>query len=206
MKVTAVIVTRGTSPLNFSMYRDMLDSLNVPGVDEVIVWDNRKAAKDVKVFGRYAGAMLAKNEYVYVQDDDCVTDVNAVIKSARPGKVVCNVPVDRRPEYAGTGVTLMGWGSVFAKSLIMPSFDEYLRRWPQDELFERECDRLFSYVNRRRVALVDVGLRHLDHAHGGDRMGREARHRADLVEMRTRARMLDEQFTHARESLGVQVV
>ena len=205
MNVTAVIVTRGDLSID-----DLLtlrkSILLCAAIDEVIVWDNSRTPKDVRVFGRYAGAMLAKNEYVYVQDDDCVVDVKKIMAAAVPGRVVCNVPVDRRAEYAGTGVTLIGWGSVFAKSIIMPSFCGYLMNWPQDELFERECDRLFSYVNKRRVVLVDAELKHLPQAHGADRMGREMRHRADMVEMRRRARDLDEAFIHSRERLGVEVV
>lgn len=200
MNVSAVIVTRGG---HYKLDDEMMNSLW--RFDEIIVWDNLKAAKDVRVYGRFMGAMLARNKYVYVQDDDCVVDAEAVVATAAPGRVVCNMPPDRRPEYAGTGVSLIGWGTVFEKSLIAASFGEYLRHHPQDELFERECDRLFTYVNRRRVLLVDAGLRHLPHAHGSDRMGREARHRKDYEDMRARARGLDEPFArHA--ALGIQVV
>jgi hypothetical protein len=199
IKITAVIVTRGGRQLDV----DLLNSLVT--FDEVIIWDNTRSAKDVRVYGRFMGAVLARNSVVYVQDDDCVVDAESIALSAQPGRVVCNMPVDRRPEYAGTGVALIGWGTVFDKTLVASSFDAYLRQWPQDELFERECDRLFTYVNRRRMLLVDAGLRHLPHAHGADRMGREARHRADYEEMRSRARGLDEPFArHA--ALGIQVV
>ncbi len=203
MKVTAVVVTKFGA-------LDAKLAQSLRPFDELIVWDNSKAPKDVRVYGRFAGALLARNEYVYVQDDDCIVDAAKIAMCAASlcGKVVCNMPLDRRPEYAGTGISLIGWGTVFPKSLIGPSFTDYLRHWPQDELFERECDRLFTYINRRRVVLVDAGLTHLAHAHRDDRMGREARHRTDLDEMRRRAMSLDESFYARREqqSLGVEVV
>lgn len=201
MKISAVVVTRGG---HYRLDADMMASL--APFDEVLIWDNSWAAKDVKVYGRFACAMLARNERVYVQDDDCVVDAAKVATSALPGKVVCNMPMDRRAEYAGTGVSLIGWGTVFDRSLVAPSFAAYLAQYPQDDLFERECDRLFTYVNRRRVVLIDAGLRHLPNAHGADRMGREARHRADMEEMRRRARNLDEALAPRREELGIEVV
>ncbi len=200
MKTTAVVVTRADREIHPDTMRSLAP------FDEVIVWDNSRAAKDVKVYGRFMGALLARNERVYVQDDDCVVDAAKVAASYMPGRIVCNMPADRRPEYAGTGVSLIGWGTVFNKSLVAPSFAEYLRRWPQDDLFERECDRLFTYVNRGRVVLVEADMRHLPSAHGGDRMGREARHRADHVEMRRRAAQLDDAWPEIRRSLGVEVV
>src|ERR1017187_594143 len=176
MRASAVIVTRGD--LDISELTGSLDD----HFDEVIVWDNSKACKDVRVYGRYIGAMMARNEVVYVQDDDCTTHPAAIVGTFQPGQLVCNVPHDRRPEYIGTNITLMGWGSVFGKSKLS-SFRRYLDVYPQDDLFERECDRVFSWLNRGCVKLVDVGMSHLPHAFGLDRMGREHRHRADMDEI-----------------------
>lgn len=200
MKASAVIVTRG------GKHEDMLQVLEtLTGFDEVIIWDNSLACKNVSVFGRYAGALLARNEIVYVQDDDCVTSPQAIVGAFLPGRLVCNVPQDRRREYMGTGMTLMGWGSVFGKSKL-DAFRRYLSVYPQDELFERECDRVFSYLHQDSVTLVDVPMRHLDSAHGMDRMGREARHRADFLEVRSRMANLQSVHGRYRDTLGVEVV
>ncbi len=203
MKVTAVVVTKGGT-------LDVKVTQSLRSFDEVIVWDNSRAPKNVRVYGRFAGALLARNEFVYVQDDDCVVDAIKIAHCAASlvgtGKILCNMPSDRRPEYVGTGVSLIGWGTVFSKSLIGPSFAAYLKRWPQDELFERECDRLFTYVNRRSVVLIDAGLTHLPHAHRDDRMGREARHRVDRDEICRRARDLEDIANRKSEELGVEVV
>ena len=200
MRATAVVVTRGG---HAGLDGDLMDSL--ASFDEVILWDNSRACKDVRVFGRYAGAMLARNEIVYVQDDDCVTSPDAIVGAFLPGRLVCNVPLDRRREYAGTSITLMGWGSVFGKSKLN-AFRRYLDVYPHDDLFERECDRVFSYLHQASVTLVDVPMRHLDAAHGIDRMGREPRHGADLREIMDRMRNLRVMENQARHALGVEVV
>ena len=200
MRASAVIVTRGNRQEDVA---EVLGSLR--SFDEVIVWDNSRACKDVKVFGRYAGALLARNEIVYVQDDDCVTSPDAIVGAFLPARLVCNVPMDRRREYAGTGVTLMGWGSVFGKSKLS-AFRRYLDVYPHDDLFERECDRVFSYLHQASVTLVDVPMLHLDAAHGIDRMGREPRHGADLREIMDRMRNLRVMENQARHALGVEVV
>jgi hypothetical protein len=207
MRVSAVIVTKGDRYDSDSQTYVNVNEIKktLSGFDEVIVWDNSKACKDVRVFGRYAGAMLARNEIIYVQDDDCVTSPRAVVGSFLPGRLVCNVPPDRRREYAGTGVTLMGWGSVFGKSKIA-AFRRYLDAYPQDELFERECDRVFSYLHHGSVMLVDVPMMHLDAAHGMDRMGREPRHGADLREVMQRMLNIHAIQFAERRSAGVEVI
>ena len=198
MRVSAVVVTKGD--------RDLSEVLaTLAGFDEVIVWDNSRACKDVRVFGRFVGASMARNEVVYVQDDDCVTSPGAVAGVFLPGRLVCNVPPDRRMEYAGTGVTLMGWGSVFGKAKI-GAFRRYLEVYPQDELFERECDRVFSWLHWKDVVLVDVPMKHLAAAHGMDRMGRESRHGADLREIKDRMRSLDAMSASDRHGRGVEIV
>ncbi len=198
MRASAVIVTKGDRDLS-----EVIETLR--GFDEVIVWDNSRACRDVKVFGRYAGAFMSRNEVIYVQDDDCVTSPDAIMGSFLPGRLVCNVPPDRRREYAGTNITLMGWGSVFGKSKLS-AFRSYLDVYPQDDLFERECDRVFSHLHRKSVVLVDVPMKHLDAAHGMDRMGREPRHGGDLREVMARMRNLIVMEHADRHSLGVEVV
>lgn len=153
--------------------------------DEVIVRDNSKYAEDLKVFGRYAAAMTARNSTIYIQDDDCIVSavqiasVYADMFWSVQNLVVCNVPASRRYEYQGTGITLMGWGSVFERAAIY-AFEEYLNVHPRDDLFLRECDRVFSYIHRHSVYLVDYSVEHLAYAYGPDRMGREPRHGLDL--------------------------
>lgn len=185
MKITAVVVTRGDRNIS-----QVIDSLN--HFDELIVWDNSKAIKDLKVFGRYAGAFIARNDLIYIQDDDCLINTQELLDhynlSGRPlTDVFSNFPENRRSEYAGTKITLLGWGSIFHKENL-DVFTKYLRYYKFDDLFLRECDRVFSYLNK--VIHTDVGVNHLPYAYGDDRMGKEQCHRYDFLDIRRRLNTL----------------
>jgi hypothetical protein len=178
MNVTGIVVTRGdvdVSPVVASM----------ACCDETIVYDNSQE-QDYKVYGRFIAAKRARNPVVFVVDDDAVTDVDAICKQYRPGVVTANVPQDRRPFYAD-GITLIGWGAIFHRALTA-CFDIYLKRWPMDDLFLRECDRIFTGLSPTR--LIDIPFTHLPHAYGDDRMGMEKTHLQDLAEIRKRLAML----------------
>ena len=157
---------------------------------QVIVFDNLKGLTlegypDRKVYGRYLAAMKASTEYIYTQDDDCLINVARLCKEYEPGELLCNVLPTHQPFYQSTGgIQLVGWGAIFPKSMI--DFSPYLAKYPEDELFDRECDRVFTWLNRDKTRVVDIGVEHLPSAHGKDRMGAEARHGADLMEIRKR--------------------
>jgi hypothetical protein len=114
--------------------------------------------------------------------------VAAVLAAYELGKVCCNMPLDHRKDYPDD-IALVGWGCVFENpgqeewEWIEP-FDKYLEKCPADEVFFRECDRVFTGLSP--LKLIDVPVRHLPHAHDVDRMGREKRHGDDLREIRRR--------------------
>jgi hypothetical protein len=174
VQVSAVLVTRGDV--------DLSPVLATLPFDDVVIWDKTKRPEDYFIWSRYVAMQEAKHDVVYVQDDDCLTDPAVIASQYRPGFITANVPPERRDFYRD-GVTLIGWGSVFHRSMATV-FNRYLKRWPMDELFMRECDRIFTGLNRCRN--IDVPFEHLPHAHGSDRMGAEKRHLQDLAEVRRR--------------------
>ena len=126
--------------------------------------------------------------FAYVQDDDCLIDAERLCAEYQPGELLCNVQASHQAFYGPTGMTLVGWGAIFpATGLFAPlAFAPYFAKYPADELFHRECDRVFTYLNRHQTRVVDIGVEHLPHALGKDRMGTEARHGGDLQEIRRR--------------------
>ena len=176
--VSGVIVTKGD--------RDISTVVKSLPFSDVVVWDNSKR-NDLKVFGRFHAAVIeAKNPIVYVQDDDCIVDIPKLLEHYDPNMVVCNMPANRRKDYQNTGISLIGWGALFHVSKI--NFKRYTACFPVDELFYRECDRVFTYINDCK--LVDVPMVQLEYAFGEDRMGREARHGADYNIIRQRLALL----------------
>jgi hypothetical protein len=179
-RISAVLVTRGDHDLS-----PVLKSLEDFG--ELIVWDNSKV-ENRRVLGRFLGAEGAKFDVVYVQDDDCTVDVQALAAQFRTRELLCNMPVERRQGYRGTGISLIGWGAIFEKPALS-ALDRY--PGPRDEIFERECDRAFTYLNQDIVREVEVSFRQLPYAFGADRMGSEIRHGTDYREIRRRLASLE---------------
>lgn len=181
MKVSAVIVSRMDHTIG-----QVVDSV-LPFVDELIVVRGHNG-----VWERWEAVSRCKNDVIYVQDDDAVVDVASVISGYQPGFVACNMPPDHRRDYPD-GIALVGWGCVFDNPCVaepedFEPFREYVNNgfaiFPVDDVFRRECDRVFTGLSP--LKLIDVAIRHLPFAHGDDRMGRELCHGRDLQEIRRR--------------------
>lgn len=170
---SAIVVSRMDRPLG-----PVLDAI-IPHVGELLVVRGRDGVLD-----RWRQTLLARFPICYTQDDDCVVDVAAVLAQYEPGKIVCNMPQDHRRDYRDN-IALVGWGCVFETrlpALAITRYDE--ATYAADEIFQRECDRVVTGLSP--LKLIDVPFHHLPYAHGIDRMGREARHGADLKEIRRR--------------------
>lgn len=175
-RVTAVIVTRGGVDLT-----PILERLKC--FKSVFVWDN-SVREDRKVCGRYEAILISKGDYIYTQDDDCLVDAERLCAEYQPDEVLCNVLPSHQEFYRGIGMSLVGWGAIFPESRV--DFGPYMAKHPIDEIFLRECDRVFTWLNYSHVRMVDIDVEHLPHALGKDRMGTETRHGSDLAEIRRR--------------------
>ena len=174
------MVTRGNVDL-----KPVLESLS--SFYNVIVWDNSKDERDEKVYGRYLAALSEATQtgIVAVQDDDAIIhDWPAILRAYEPGVVTCNMVDGHTHYYKPMRIALVGFGGVFEKSLIKPTFDRYLAHFPADELFQRECDRVFTGLNPLKV--VSVPYTNLPHEQTTQRMWREPRHGKDLSEILSR--------------------
>jgi hypothetical protein len=104
MKVTAVLITRDES------YPDDI-LLNYP-FDEVLT-----ETKCPGVHRRFELALQARNDVVYVQDDDCVIDIQHLARHYE-GRLTYAASDGHQHHYEGTGVALIGWGCFFPKRLV----------------------------------------------------------------------------------------
>lgn len=127
-KVTAVLITREREwPKDCRVDFDF---------DEVLIETNC-----VNVRRRFELAKTAKNDIIYVQDDDNVIDISKLWEQY-DGRLTHAITDGHAEIYAGTGVTLIGFGAFFPKSLIDFS------RWEADcgEVDAMEADRIFTYL------------------------------------------------------------
>jgi hypothetical protein len=156
--------------------------------DDVIVWDN-SVRQDLKVFGRYQAIEEAKHSIIYTQDDDCIVDALSVVKFHEAGRVVCNMPAKKREEYQTLApkVGLVGWGACFDRELVKV-LDRYLEKFSIDDLFLRECDRVFTQLNA--LKFVDVRVLNTPSAYFSNRMGNQPGHLRDLAEITKRVSSL----------------
>lgn len=174
--VSAVLVTRGDVDLN-----PILKSLPY---DDVVVWDNTERPVDLKAFGRYLALYEAKHDVIFFQDDDTIfREHEPLMNSYRPGKIVANMPPKRQEEYPDAA--LLGWGSLFHRSLPWIAFDRYLRHYPFDDLFFRLCDHVFPCLTP--CVKVNLGFIELPQARDPSRTFLQPKYFEERDEIRARA-------------------
>lgn len=130
-----------------------------PFIDEIIIWDNTRGQNDIN-YGRYLGAMEAKNETIYTQDDDCIIEnveelYNAYV--ANEGKRLVNGMKKERMHFYRGRDSMMGWGGFFERSWIA-CLQVYVDKYGKDAVFYRETDRIFTSLLRvpRLTMIADV--------------------------------------------------
>ena len=197
--ICAVVVTTGQHDIS-----PILESLRP--FAQTVVWDNSKEKRNAKVYGRYLAVSRSQHDLIYVQDDDAIIDLQAFASALsiyRDGEILCNMPREwaDAPCYQGP-IRLVGWGALFHRRLV--NFQTYLDRYPLDDLFLRECDRVFTGLNTCRN--IDVPRLSLPYAFDRSRMGCEERHGQDLYTIKHRLESLKvDQQGKIRDTLEVRM-
>lgn len=179
--VSAVVVTRGGY--------DISDVLKDLPYDEVIVWDN-SVERDYKFYGSFHAALTrAKHDVIYFQDDDLIFSKHDELLAAyEPGRLISNMSEKWITDLHYYDLAFTGPGSLIDKSLIQPTFDRYLARYPEDQLFYNEAAMIFGVlVPYKRI---DFGFDILPRASEDDRMWKQEWHQRDKWVAANRARAL----------------
>lgn len=121
--------------------------------------------QNIGVLGRFIAARLARTDYVYTQDDDClVYGVSNIIQVARQTQsVACYLDeghmrwAENRYTRTRGGVSisdsLLGYGSAFPTSAVNV-LKLYTQRHGVDEFLRRKADRLFCLLQAKPHANV----------------------------------------------------
>lgn len=106
---------------------------------------------------RFELSLEAKNDIIYVQDDDCEIDIQALWK-LYDGRLTNAITDYHHRSYAPTGMSLVGWGCFFPKTLIDWT------RWTQkygdtwflevDGAMHHVADRVFTYLAQPHNSIV----------------------------------------------------
>lgn len=139
------------------------------------------------IYRRYELAKTARNKIVYIQDDDCL--VNPVkLFTYYNGQLTNILPEHHQNFYRFSGITLLGFGAFFPKSMI-DRFSIYLDKFGIDDLFLNEADRVFSFLNQPFNS-VNIPVKNLPKAYAQDRMSLQSDHWKNLGRMINRLESL----------------
>lgn len=180
MNISAVVVTKGDFPLGEiapPIYKHF---------EQVLIWNNSQGL-DLKVFGRYAGAYIAAYDHIYVQDDDCLVDPVELLKAYDGKQLVNYISPERKAHYAGA-ITLVGHGAIFPRKTLSV-FRRYLQRFPLDDFFLTECDRIFTGLAGDRVTILRDPI-HMPWARDPTRLSLRPQHDSLVVEVQKRLERL----------------
>lgn len=159
-------------------------------IDEIIVWNNNpeiklalqgdkvkviNSNKNVLCYGRFLCIKEAKNEIIYVQDDDVIVknveslyghflnDESTITHALSEG----HFRQHANYIYHDGQVALLGWGSFFKKEWC-DVLDLFLNAKEPDFLFKREADIMFSLLLGRKHNTIPAKIEELpDHSSKG---------------------------------------
>lgn len=166
--VSAVLVTRGDI--------DLTPVLNSLPFADVIVWNNTER-ENLSCYGRFAGIAEAKHDLIYVQDDDVLVPIPAIVRAFDPETdgVFANKPAAEEWRF-------LGLGALFHRDLIADCFTRYIDLYGFDADFCRVSDVIFAYQHPYRSE--PFGYAELEWSRYANRMY----HNGDHMIVRERAR------------------
>jgi hypothetical protein len=181
--VTAVIVTRGDVDL-----APVLDSLVF---DNVIVFDNSQEELDQMTYGRMLGALRAKTEVIYSQDDDIVHSPEQqmqILAAYSPAHLVGCMWQDWSDGARRQGIedgyddlVFPGSGSISNVALWTAAHLRYLEHYEHDDFFRMWSDTIIGVISP--TIQLPLVFEELDWGNNGNRMA----HMEDAVALKTEA-------------------
>ena len=116
----------------------------------------------------------ANFDYLFYQDDDCIAPIAELVEASKPGIINCAMKTHHIQAYAHSRIALIGWGSIFPKSVIKV-LDLYRAEYGEDFLYQRETERIMTWFNFPQNRL-DLPIRDLLSAYAADRLSMQPNH------------------------------
>ena len=105
----------------------------------------------------------AKNDIIYSQDDDCmIHNIGQLIKNYKKDSITHNMTAERMRYYNSIGLEempLIGWGAIYHKDLL-DNIQPYLDKYGVDDLFRRDANRVFAWMNKKITLISDNHIEH----------------------------------------------
>lgn len=154
-KVSAVLITY-KRPLEIEAIINHLKGFDF--INEILVRDQANG-KNLITYGRYITALKAKNEFIYVQDDDCIVhNIRQMYELFTSSRLINAMKKECMSRYSGRD-SLVGWGAFLNKNW-PKCLNRYIEQYGEDNILYREADRIFTslLLNEmpRHTVLADV--------------------------------------------------
>jgi hypothetical protein len=163
IKISCVLITRQREYPKIIMER-----LETGFFDEILI-----TTESPSIYERYLLAKTARNEIIFVQDDDTLINYQ-VLFSKYDGRITSALPKNRMADCEALKISLIGWGCFFPKSALSV-FDKYIEKYGIDAHLLREADRIFTRLNYP-LNIVEQPHEDLSHANSATSMWKEAEH------------------------------
>lgn len=117
----------------------------------------------------------AKYETIYYNDDDAICPIESLLALSQPNIINVAMKEGHYIAHQDNKSTMgLGWGAVFPKSLLN-SLDKYVKIYGEDEVYKRETERIFTYLNFPQNRLV-LPIVDLPSAYAENRLWRQPNH------------------------------
>ncbi len=131
----------------------------------------------------------AKYDLLYYQDDDAICPIEELAQAADPAIITCAMKTGHLAKYADSRIALLGWGSIFSKGKL-DVLERYRAKYGADFLYQRETERILTYLNYPQQRL-DLFIADLPSHAAPDRLSMQPHHYDYIPEVEARCATLD---------------
>ena len=164
-EISAVLITK--DPI---YPKEVLEHTASFGFGEILILTNCDSP-----FRKHELFQKAKFETIYYSDDDAICPIADLLALSKPDIINCALKQGHFDAYKDSKATMgLGWGAIFPKSLLK-SLDKYVKIYGEDEVYKRETERIFTYLNHPQNRLV-LPITDLPSAWAPDRLWRQPNH------------------------------
>ena len=148
--ITAVL-TLWKRPEEIKLIKQKLKSYKF--INQVLVRDNTE--NNLMSWGKYPLISYAKNDTIYVQDDDCYLENIDELYKIYDGTCMVNaIKPSHIGLYSGRD-SMMGWGAIFNKEWV-DLFKPYVFKYGIDDVLKREADRILTCLVKHKTIVGEI--------------------------------------------------
>lgn len=164
-KVSCCLITKETT-----YPKEILDHVSQYPFGEILILTHSDSP-----FRKHELFAKAKYETIYYQDDDAICPIDDLVALSKPDIINLAMKQGHFDVHLDNRATMgLGWGTFFPKNMLQ-SLKLYTDVYGEDDVFKRETERIFTYLNYPQNRLV-LPIRDLPSAYDETRLWRQPQH------------------------------